>query len=147
MQIIPNYPPVWTLIAVALVVLIDWLIPGFAMCFQSKWLGMIGVIVGLALIIWSVTWFMRRKTPIHPHETPKNLIVEGPYRISRNPIYLGMLTICVGVVIYIGNPLGFLPTIWLFWILHSRFVMPEEARLIEEFGDDAKHYIKKTRRW
>jgi hypothetical protein len=49
------------------------------------------MLAALALIAWSALWFWRKKTTIEPHHTPTALIVEGPYRLSRNPIYLALL--------------------------------------------------------
>jgi protein-S-isoprenylcysteine O-methyltransferase Ste14 len=147
MRIIPDHPPVWTLLAIVAVITGSWLMPEFLYDFQSRWVGTAGMGAGLGLIAWSAFWFRRTKTTIDPHETPTTLLIEGPYRVSRNPIYLGMVVICLGVVIYVGNPLGVLPAILLIWVLHDRFVLPEEQGLIEVFGDKGKAYVAETRRW
>jgi protein-S-isoprenylcysteine O-methyltransferase Ste14 len=48
-------------------------------------------------------WFWRKKTTIEPHHTPTALIVEGPYRLSRNPIYLALLALLAGYVLRLGS--------------------------------------------
>ena len=147
MKNFPDLPPVWTALAICLHVLCGRFGPDFLGGFQSLWIayGLIGA--GVCLIGWSAYWFWARKTTIHPHHTPDVLLVEGPYRISRNPIYLGMVIICVGVVMYAGNLLGLVPAAGLVWVLHTRFVLPEEAALQAAFGDEGKAYVEKTRRW
>jgi len=146
-RIIPDYPPVWTLLAIVVVIIGNLLLPEFLFDFQIRWIGTAGMVAGLGLIVWSAFWFRRKKTTIDPHERPTTLLIEGPYRVSRNPIYLGMAVICLGVVIYVGNPIGIFPALGLIWILHHRFVLPEENGLIEVFGDEGKAYVAETRRW
>jgi protein-S-isoprenylcysteine O-methyltransferase Ste14 len=102
---------------------------------------------GVALIGWAALWFYRKHTPIEPHHIPATLIVEGPYRISRNPIYLGMVAILAGVVLWWGALTAAPLPIILVWILQKRFVEPEEMILFETFGDPALDYISATRRW
>jgi protein-S-isoprenylcysteine O-methyltransferase Ste14 len=75
------------------------------------------------------------------------LIVEGPYRVSRNPIYLAMVFASLGVALCFGAATAFLPSIALAIILHCRFVMPEEAGLRSAFGAAAEAYFSKTKRW
>lgn len=147
MKNFPDLPPIWTLIAVTLIVLLDWLFPDFAFDFQNRWIATVLMAAGVGLILWSALWFIRKKTTIEPHHVPTVLLVEGPYRVSRNPIYTGMVIFCFGVVIYAGNLLGILPALGLIWVLHTRFVMPEEKGLLEAFGKEAEAYIAKTRRW
>jgi protein-S-isoprenylcysteine O-methyltransferase Ste14 len=103
--------------------------------------------VGVYLILWSALWFRRKKTTIEPHHKPTSLLIEGPYKLSRNPIYLGMVIFSFGMVMYIGNPLTLLPWLALIVILHKRFVLPEEQGLRDTFGKEADTYIAATNRW
>ena len=104
-------------------------------------------IAGIGLIFWSAMWFLRKKTTIEPHESPTTLIVEGPYRVSRNPIYLGMVAILAGVVLWYGALSGvILPGIFVS-VLSLRFIQPEEDGLRAAFGAEAEAYLSTTRRW
>jgi len=147
MKKFPDLPPIWTVVAIGLIFLLNWAVPYFLFDFPNRWVGFSFITVGIGLILWSALWFFREKTTIEPHHLATTLLVEGPYKISRNPIYLGMAIFCFGVVFYVGNPLGFLPLIGLIWILHTRFVIPEEKGLLETFGKEAEDYIAATRRW
>lgn len=144
----PDLPPLW---------LLAFLIAGWALAWGlpiwsfgttlSTLLGQVLTVLGMALIIWSALWFHRKKTTIEPHHTPKSLIVEGPYRLSRNPIYLGMAAILTGAVLYWGA-LSAVPLPMIFvYVIQTRFVEPEEIALFTAFEQDALDYISKTRRW
>lgn len=103
--------------------------------------------VGLVLIGWSAFWFWRRNTTIEPHHVPKTLIVEGPYQLSRNPIYLGMATILAGVIVWLGQLLCLALVPLFIMVMNRRFIIPEEATLRATFGDEAEIYLQATRRW
>jgi len=107
--------------------------------------GLIGL--GLVLIAWSAVWFWRRKTPIEPHHMPKTLIVEGPYRLTRNPIYLALAIILAGAIIGRGQPLSLILLPFFVGTLTRRFIQPEEAGLRDAFGAEAETYFGRTRRW
>ncbi|MEM9319576.1 MAG: isoprenylcysteine carboxylmethyltransferase family protein [Pseudomonadota bacterium] len=102
---------------------------------------------GLLIIAWSAIWFQRKGTTIEPHEQPATLIIEGPYRLSRNPIYLGMVMILLALVLWYGalSPIIF-PGLFIS-VLTLRFILPEEEMLRTRFGAEADRYLATTRRW
>lgn len=117
---------------------------------QSGLLQAAGIIVasaGFALIAWSAFWFWQKKTTIEPHHQPGTLIIEGPYRLSRNPIYLGMVAILAGQVLWLGALLPVVLPPLLLMVLTTRFAKPEEAALLDAFGDEGRAYLSATRRW
>lgn len=106
-------------------------------------------VIGIAIDIAAMRLFIRFKTTISPLSPAKtsDLVTTGIYRISRNPMYLGMaLLICA-----FGTWLGTLATpvvLILFCLYLNRFqIFPEEAALHEIFGDAYKEYCERTRRW
>jgi protein-S-isoprenylcysteine O-methyltransferase Ste14 len=144
----PDLPPVWLFAFMAAAWLIDRglpLVEAFGPVYQVS--GGLLMLVALGLIAWSALWFWRKKTTIEPHHTPTTLIVEGPYKLSRNPIYLALLMLLVGYVLRLGS-LGpaLLPFVY-FWVLTRRFIEPEEAGLRRLFGAEAHAYLESTRRW
>lgn len=144
----PDLPPLWFLLCIA----IAWFLANQLPLLRifgpvAQLLGVALALAGLALILWAALWFYRKRTTIEPHHNPSALIVEGPYRLSRNPIYLGLLSILTGTVLWLGT-LSALPVPFAFAaILLRRFILPEEAALRRAFGPDAEHYFITTRRW
>jgi len=142
----PDLPPLW----LALFLVLNWVVASALGGWQSALLtGMSWVFIGLGLAVigWSALWFWRRKTTIEPHHAPGALIVEGPFRWSRNPIYLALLLILLGAVIGRGQPLCLIWVALFYWVLTARFVRPEEAALRDAFGASAQAYFDETRRW
>lgn len=144
----PDLPPLWLLAFMALA----WLLARFAPLAHGTFAlvqgaGVLIAVAGVAVIFWSAFWFWRKKTTIEPHHEPGHLIVEGPYRLSRNPIYLGMIVILAGQIIWLGalSPVVLVPIYLL--ILTARFIKPEEAALVAAFGDEGRAYLSATRRW
>ncbi len=144
----PDLPPLW----LVLFMVLAWALARFAPIALSvdsnlQRFGMLLLALGLAFIFWAAAWFWKKKTTIEPHHTPGTLIIEGPYRLSRNPIYLGMVLILSGQVVWFGalSPAVLIP-IFLF-VLSRRFAVPEEAALVEAFGEEGRAYLSATRRW
>ena len=144
----PDLPPIWLLAGLGLA----WLLAGwlplvrlFGPVWQAAGIGL--ALAGLGLILWAAWWFWRKKTTIEPHHDPGVLIVEGPYRLSRNPIYVGMLAILTGTVMWFGALSGLPLPVAFAVILERRFILPEEAALVRAFGPEATRYMAVTRRW
>jgi protein-S-isoprenylcysteine O-methyltransferase Ste14 len=144
----PDLPPVWLAGFLAAAWVLDRGLP-VVQVFGPAWqaLGAALIPAGLALIGWSAWWFRARRTTIEPHHTPTALIVEGPYRLSRNPIYLGLLGLLAGAVLWLGSLSALILPFVYFRVLETRFVAPEEAALRRLFGAEAIAYLERTRRW
>ena len=142
----PDLPPIWFAAMAGLVWALSRWVP--LISFEvSIWLARVPMAIGLALILWSAFWFWSKKTPIEPNHVPKALIVEGPYRVSRNPIYLGLLLILIGWALSEGGLSGFLPVAAFPFIITARFIRGEEDGLRAAFGQEADAYIARTSRW
>lgn len=144
----PDWPPIWFAGFCAAAWLLAREVPLVVAFGPLFWgLGLLLIAGGLVLIGWSALWFWRKKTPIEPHHTPKALIVEGPYRWSRNPIYLAMVAMLTGYVLWLGvlSPI-LLPGLFVS-VLTRRFIIPEEEALVDSFGLEARRYLQQTRRW
>lgn len=106
-------------------------------------------VIGLAIILTSVFVFRRASTTINPIkiEEASALVTSGPFRFSRNPMYLGMLLILTGLAIWLGEISGLI-ALPLFAAYITAFqIKPEEAMMKEIFGDAFAGYAQKTRRW
>lgn len=144
----PDLPPVWALGAILAEWLAAWWLPLWR--FASPVTTAVGVALfvgGLAVIVWSALWFRRKKTPIEPRETPKALIVEGPYRLNRNPIYTGMTLALFGAALWFGALSALIVAAVFPLVIARRFITGEEAGLHRTFGAEAEAYFRRTRRW
>lgn len=113
----------------------------------NKPLGWLLVLAGLFLLAWTVWTFRRHQTTVNPYKAASTLCTGGPFRFSRNPIYLGDWSIFVGVALLIESlwPLVFAPLVWA--VLRFGVIRHEEAHLEAKFGDAYRAYKSRVRRW
>ena len=105
--------------------------------------------LGFIVTFSSARNFKKKDTtvnPMKPNETTK-LVTDGFFKITRNPMYLGMLLFLLGLSIYNGLIVGliFLP-LFVGYITYFQ-IIPEESAMLELFGEEFKVYMKKVRRW
>ena len=97
-------PPVYLLAAIAAMVALHYLSPGRQILVTPwGWLGAVPIVAGLGVVLWVAAIFGRRKTTIKPGDVSSALVTDGPFRVSRNPIYLAMTSILVGTAIALGS--------------------------------------------
>lgn len=110
-------------------------------------LGLVPAVCGVALGGWAIRRFIRARTSPKPWDTPIALVACGPYRFSRNPMYLGLLLCLVGAGLALGTttPLLILPLFVL--VMNMLFIRREEAILGRIFGDEYRAYRMRVRRW
>lgn len=141
-------PPVFYLAMILLGYGLDqWLPWHWQAGFLSRWQGIALVGTGLMLVLWASTCFRRHQTTILPHKASSRIIQDGPFRLSRNPIYLAFTLIQIGAGIALGNIwiLGLVyPTIR---IMNQHVIEKEEAFLKQAFGDEYVGYLATVRRW
>ncbi len=105
--------------------------------------------LGLSIDLWSVTLFLLSKTTINPMK-PNNssrLVVKGMYRLSRNPMYLGLLLILSAWGIYLKSISSFLLLPIFVLIINRQQIFKEEAELERIFCQSYLDYKNKVRRW
>jgi len=105
------------------------------------------IVIALALTGWAIATFIRLRTSVIPHRRARTLAYEGPYRLTRNPMYLGFTVLYIGIAFFANAfwPLVFLPeAIALVYLFAIRL---EEAYLTREFGDAYRDYCSRVRRW
>ena len=144
----PDLPPIWALgVALAAVAVGRLLPPGRFEAPLFRGLGILLILAGALLIGWAALWFRRKRTTIEPYSTPTRLIVEGPFRINRNPIYTGMALIVFGATFLWGGPPGLIFGMIFPLLITLRFILGEEAALRTAFGAEADSYFAQSRRW
>jgi len=143
-----DMPPSWLLIFMGAV----WL--------QSRWwnpLGFGGAVpfwLGWALILGALAFggaailqFRRHRTSVIPRNTPSAIITDGPFALSRNPIYLADALILLGFSLIQGSVIGILSVGVFMALIRARFIDGEEAGLKAEFPEEFAAWAARTRRW
>jgi protein-S-isoprenylcysteine O-methyltransferase Ste14 len=122
---------------------------GFALPTSARyWLG--GAIVAAAILglgLWPVMLFRRSGQSANPWKPTPSLIDRGPFRLTRNPMYLQMVLACLGVAIMLMNWWIVILTPIAAWSLQRLAIVPEEAYLERKFGDAYLAYKRRVRRW
>ena len=102
---------------------------------------------GLVLIAIALGLFRRSKTRPEPWQPASSLIISGLYRFTRNPMYLGMASLSLGIALAFTSVAAVLLSLAALTII-DRFVVPrEEAYLSRRFGQDYRAYLARVRRW
>lgn len=115
----------------------------------KKYISLFFVLLGFFITFSSARNFKKKETTVNPikPEEASQLVTDGFFKITRNPMYLGMLLFILGLSIYNGLIVGlvFLP-LFIGYITFFQ-IIPEENAMIKIFGEDYKAYMKKVRRW
>lgn len=118
---------------------------------ESPWnkIGLVIIIVAGTFDLWSLFLFFKKHTtpnPMKPENTT-GLVVNGLYKISRNPMYVGLLTILMGYAIWLGSLTPFLVLPLFYWLITEMQIKPEERALDSKFGQEYLDYKNTVRRW
>jgi protein-S-isoprenylcysteine O-methyltransferase Ste14 len=115
--------------------------------YSSAFLSVALVSAGFAVMMLAWWQFKERKVAICPTADTDYLITDGIYRLTRNPMYLGMVTMLGGVAVFFGT-LPFYAVTIVYFILIDRWFCPyEEEKLLATFERDYDAYQSKVRRW
>jgi protein-S-isoprenylcysteine O-methyltransferase Ste14 len=142
-------PPIAWALAVLAGLALRWLValPFMPASVAAGWVGGLVFVLALALFGWAILTIIRAGSNV-PTNMPTTTVVEsGPYRFTRNPIYLGMFLGLVGLAIGFDS-LWLLGTLVPFaLVIRYGVVAREEAYLERKFGDAYRHYCARVRRW
>lgn len=110
-------------------------------------MGLLLIGCGVAWALWAVMTMHQVHTPVNPAKTPTALLRHGPFRWTRNPIYLAMTIASVGLAMVLDAPWILLWLIPILLIVHYGVVLREEQFLQEKFGASYEEYRRRVRRW
>ena len=143
-----DVPPVWLLLALACIWLLHWLAPGPVLIAAPwTWLGYALAALSLAFMVGAALLFRRLGTGVRPFSPATMLVAQGPFRFTRNPMYLGMVGLVTGIAFGVGSAMPLLVPPLFFALLDRRFVRNEERFLRERFGSAYDDYCRRVRRW
>lgn len=109
--------------------------------------GAVFLLAGLVLNVWAERLFRRDSVGVCPFTHVRVLIFRGPYRFTRNPMYLGLVSLNFGVTLLSGVLANTWSSIALCIWLHNAFVLPEEVFLHNELGRAFDDYAERVPRW
>ena len=142
-------PPIWTVMYVLVAAAISWLLD------WPKLPGLPLAPLGIALVavawippVWAIVLFRREGTEVNP-TSPANrkLVTNGPYQFNRNPMYLGLVMVALGIAFWVGAWPMFLAPIAVFATANWVHIPFEEAKMRRQFDTTYDGYVGKVRRW
>lgn len=149
----PNTVP-WPPIITALAVLVGWIaqkieyLDWIAAVSQSFWLlGLLMVVLALSIVAWAFVTFKNINTTIMPNKAASHLATNGPFRWSRNPIYVADIILISGIALATGNPWMLITAAVAIFAIEEFAIKREEVHLKAKFGQDWAEYSRKVRRW
>jgi protein-S-isoprenylcysteine O-methyltransferase Ste14 len=109
--------------------------------------GVVMAAAGIALDVWSVALFRRAGTSPLPYRPASVFVARGPYRFSRNPMYLGMTLLLAGLGLWLASAWIALSALAGAAVIHL-YAIPREERYLERaFGESYLDYRRRVRRW
>jgi protein-S-isoprenylcysteine O-methyltransferase Ste14 len=116
--------------------------------FSSLPLATLLIAAGIFLAAWGRSTFAAAGTEIIPASaTNKKLVTSGPFRFTRNPMYLGVSVLTLGIACYAGTLPFFAIPILLFLLCNFVFIPFEEAKMQRQFSGQYTDYLRRVRRW
>ena len=142
------YPPVWMVFGVVVIFAADEFLPGprFSGA-AAQFLGSALLVAGLALLVLAGGLFSRADTGMVPFRDTRVLVTHGLYRYSRNPMYLALALVLLGVAVTVGSTVALLVPVAFLLIMDRRFIRAEERQLQALFGEEYRAYCRRVRRW
>jgi protein-S-isoprenylcysteine O-methyltransferase Ste14 len=110
-------------------------------------LGWVLLILGLSLMAWFVSALRGGGTPVDPYRPTTAIVTNGPYRVSRNPGYLGMTLTSAGIILLANAPWALVALLAAVLVVDRGVIVREERYLERRFGDEYLRYKAGTRRW
>jgi protein-S-isoprenylcysteine O-methyltransferase Ste14 len=143
-------PPLLYLGAAVISLVLDTFVYRTPMGLEPPWslaLGGAALLAGGVLILWAAGLFRKAGTAVKPWEPATAFVTAGPYKFTRNPMYLGMSLSLAGVGLAMDSwlVLAFLLPVLL--IMQFMVIRKEEHYLATKFGDAYRAYKKRVRRW
>jgi protein-S-isoprenylcysteine O-methyltransferase Ste14 len=147
-QVVIRPPLAWALAAVAAFAL-DWLmpLPFLPAAVPAGWLGGAMFVVALALFAWAIATITRAGSNVPTNRPTISIVDAGPYRFTRNPIYVGMMLALVGLAIAFDSAWPLVTLVPFALVIRYGVVAREEAYLERMFGEVYRRYRARVRRW
>jgi protein-S-isoprenylcysteine O-methyltransferase Ste14 len=149
-------PIVWTIIVLIIMIILPWTISlfgpryGWQQAAPAVWnlAGLIVIVIGLTMYVWCLVFhFKSYREAVRIGFEPPHLVTTGPYRYSRNPMYVAGLFVWSGWTLFYGNWAVLIGFAFLWTIFTFRVIPYEERQLEALFGEEYQEYKQSVRRW
>jgi protein-S-isoprenylcysteine O-methyltransferase Ste14 len=130
------------------VLALDWLLP-LRVLEQSVafWLGVALLLVGAGIGVWGQRTMGAAGTKVNPSEPTTAIVTGGPFRFSRNPLYVALTLLYLGLSLAVNTGWGFFALVPLLLVMHYGVVLREERYLEQKFGETYRQYRAEVRRY
>src|SRR5271157_243450 len=141
-------PLTYLLAAIFLIVILRFILPVTTLI-PVPWtlLGVIPLVMGFIINVNADQTFHEANTAVCPFEASSVLVTYGPYRFTRNPMYLGFTLVLFGISILAGSLTPFVIVFAFAFFMDRMFIRMEEQKLASTFGAQWNEYKGRTRRW
>jgi protein-S-isoprenylcysteine O-methyltransferase Ste14 len=113
----------------------------------SRWLGLALVLLALAILIPGRRALQAAGTNVNPSLPTTAIVASGPYRFSRNPLYVGLTLLYCGLTLALNTWWGFVLLVPVLVVLHRGVVLREERYLRQKFGETYREYCSRVGRY
>ncbi len=144
---LPIKPPLVFVATLVIGLLVDWVKPMPARPDRWGGLGIIFCGIAIALMGGAALALKRRRTDVRPWKPTTALVTEGPFALTRNPIYLGFALLQVGIGLWSDKLAVLLMTVVGIAITNNVIIAREESYLFRKFGAEYERYLAQARRW
>ncbi len=142
------FPPLIIGLALFFAIALHWLWPlPISVRPVSLVLGAILSILGVGSAAWGRRIMVQAGTNVSPFKPSTAIVTDGPFRFSRNPLYVGITSLFIGLSLLIGTWWGFILMVPAALILHYGVILREERYLKQKFGDIYLAYKSEVRRY
>lgn len=144
------WTPVVYFVAVVLALVLHRIKPlevdtGWTLLLQA--LGIAAAAAGIWLVCWGYAKLIRYRTALLSSSPTTHLVTSGPYRFTRNPVYLGYTLAMLGAGLFTGNLWMAIIAVLTAAITHAWIIRSEEKHLLARFGFEFECYCRRTRAW
>jgi protein-S-isoprenylcysteine O-methyltransferase Ste14 len=105
------------------------------------------LVLGVVLIIWGLKTLLQHHTSILSTRSTNHLVTSGPFRLTRNPVYLGYTLVILAIGLLTSCPWTIAASLLTAALIHLYVVRREEKHLLARFGFDYERYCRRTRAW
>ncbi len=141
-----DLPPVWLAAHVAVAWVLSLVSPP-VFGWLGQGLGLLLVGLGILITLGAAAQMALAQTTLIPRRDPSSLVTSGLFAWSRNPIYLSDLILLLGAILWLDAILALPLLAGFVWLIQTRFIRDEEARLTAAFGPEFDLWAARTRRW